>query len=228
MVVKFDINLHQRILNSLLIEILKGLDEKIAFKGGTCAALFYNLNRFSFDLDFDILEDLTSEEIDMVREALAKHGTIRDFYEKRYSIFFLLDYGKYYPNIKIEFNKRVWENNNYKMIWFLGIRMKIVDEATIFTNKLVALTTRRETVGRDLFDAYYFLKQRFPINENLIRERTDKSLKDYLQFLISFIKKNYTERNILQGLGEVLNPQQKEWAKKNLIPETVKEIKSLI
>jgi len=83
MVVKFDINLHQRILNSLLIEIFKKLNGKIGFKGGSCAALFYNLNRFSLDLDFDILEKLTSKEIDMVREMLSKYGTIRDFYEKK-------------------------------------------------------------------------------------------------------------------------------------------------
>jgi len=148
--------------------------------------------------------------------------------KKKFSIFFLLDCGKYYPNVKIEFNKRIWKNNRYKIIWFLGVRMKIADEATIFTNKLVALTTRRETVSRDLFDVYYFLKQKFPIDENLIKERTKKGLKEYLRFLISFIKKNYTEKNILQGLGEVLESQQKEWVKKNLIQETIKALEKLI
>lgn len=228
MVSKFDLNLHRRILITLLVEIFKKLNDKIAFKGGTCAYLFYNLNRFSFDLDFDILEELSGRDIDSIKEVLFKNGKIKNFYQKQFTIFFLLDYGKYYPNVKIEFNKRIWRQNKYKTIWFMGVRMKIVDEATLLTNKLVTLFDRKETVGRDLFDAYYFLNFNFPINEKLIQERTKKSKKEYLKFLIKFIQKNYTPRNILQGLGEVIDEKQKIWAKRELIPATLKEIKRAI
>lgn len=228
MVVKFDLNLHKRILTTLLIEIFKKLNEKIALKGGTCGSLFYNLNRFSFDLDFDILKELTKEDIEKIKEVLSKNGRIRDFYQKQFTIFFLLDYGKYYPKIKIEFNKRIWQQNKYKTVWFLGQRMKIVDEATFLTNKLVALSDRKIAVPRDLFDVYYFLSLNFPINENLIKERTKKTKKEYLQFLIKFIQKKYNPKNILQGLGETLDEKQKTWAKNNLIPETIKEIKKAI
>ena len=99
MVSKFDLNLHKRILVTLLIEIFKKLDGKIAFKGGTCAYLFYNLNRFSFDLDFDILKELTAKDIDNIKEILSKNGRIKEFYQKQFTTFFLLDYGKYYPNV---------------------------------------------------------------------------------------------------------------------------------
>ena len=228
MVVKFDLNLHKRILTTLLVEIFKKLNGKIALKGGTCANFFYNLSRFSFDLDFDVLQELERKDLDFIREILSKNGKIANFYQKKFTIFFLFDYGKYYPKIKIEFNKRIWKNNRYKTIWFLGVRMKIVDEATLLTNKLVALTERKTAVSRDLFDTYYFLKLNFPINEKLIRERTGMGKKEYLKFLLEFIPKTFTSKNILQGLGEVLDKKEKEWVKKELISATVNEIKKLL
>lgn len=228
MPVKFDLNLHKRILVTLLVEIFKKLNGKIAFKGGTCAYLFYNLNRFSFDLDFDILEELTTEDIDNIKEVLSENGRIREFYQKRFTIFFLLDYGEHYPNLKIEFNKRIWKQNKYKEVWFMGQRMKVVDKATLLTNKLVALSERKTTVPRDLFDTYYFLNLNFPINENLIKERTKKSRREYLKYLIRFIPKNFTPRNILQGLGEVLDVRQKVWVKRHLVSEVIKKIREKI
>lgn len=56
------------------------------------------------------------------------------------------------------------------------------DESTILTNKLVGLSDRRMPVARDPFGAYYLLKFGFKTNE----------------------------KNILHGLGEVLEQKQKE------------------
>lgn len=221
----FDENLHRRFLVTLLVEIFKKVNSKIAFKGGTCAALFYNLNRFSFDLDFDILEVFTHDDIDVLKNIFSKEGTIKDFYDKFHTVFFLFDYGKYYPNIKIEFNKRIWNSNNYKTVWFMGVKMKIINEATLLTNKLVALSDRKEPVSRDLFDSYYFLNLRFPVNEALIKERTGKTKKEYLKFLIPFIQEHYNQKNILQGLGQSLDEDQKRWARESLISETIGLIK---
>jgi hypothetical protein len=105
--------------------------------------------------------------------------------------------------------------------------MKIADESTILTNKLVALSDRRMPVARDLFDAYYFLKLGFKMNEKLIMERTGKTLEEYIEFLVPFVERTYNEKNILHGLGEVLEEKQKEWVKKELIQEMVKELKKL-
>lgn len=222
----FDENLHRRFLVTLLVEIAKKLNGKIAFKGGTCAVLFYDLHRFSFDLDFDILEEFTRDDIDILKNILARDGTIKDFYDKFHTIFFLFDYGKGYPNIKVELNKRVWNNNRYKTVWFMGVRMKIADEGTLITNKLIALSDRKTPVPRDLFDAYYFLNLKFPINEALINERTGKTKKEYLEFLPAFIKENYNSKNILQGLGQSLDENLKCWAKEHLIEETIKLVKN--
>jgi predicted nucleotidyltransferase component of viral defense system len=63
----------------------------LGFKGGTAAYLFYGLERFSTDLDFDLLssdkEDFIFETINNI---LARYGTIKKARKKRYNIFFLL------------------------------------------------------------------------------------------------------------------------------------------
>lgn len=224
----FDREIHKRYLSLLLTAIAKTFPEKIAFKGGTCAALFYNLPRFSFDLDFDLLYMFSSSNISELKELLSQHGEIKDFYDKKYTLFFLFDYGKGYPKIKIELNKRVWKNNVYKPAWFLGIALSIAEEATLLTNKIVALTERRSPAARDLYDSWYFLKADYPLRDALIQERTGKSKQGYLKLAVSFIKKNYTSRNVLQGLGETLNDKQKIWAKAHLINEAVIEIEKRI
>lgn len=109
----------------------------------------------------------------------------------------------------------------------MGVRMKIVSNDTLVTNKLVALSDRKAPVSRDLFDTYYLLNLKFPINEALIKERTGKTKKEYFEFLLSFIKRNYNQKNILQGLGQSLNEDQKRWAKQHLIEETMRLIENL-
>jgi len=215
---------HRQILIKILIDIFKEFDGKIGFKGGTCASLFYDLPRISLDLDFDLLTPLEKRDFEVIRAILAERGRILDFREKRFTFFFLLNYESGAPNIKIELNRRVWKNNTYTPVWFLGVEMRIADEATILTNKLVALTDRKAPVARDLFDANYFLKLGYALNENLILERTAQTAKEYLVSLIPFIKKTFTERNILHGLGEVLEEKQKNWVRKELLRDTIQEI----
>lgn len=220
--------MHRRYLSALLADIAKAAQDKIAFKGGTCASFFYQLPRFSFDLDFDILKDFQSEDRSLIAEILSRHGTIKESYDKKHTLFYLFDYGKGYPNIKIEMNKRVWKSNHYKLEWFMGIELLIPDESSLFTNKIIALTDRRSPVARDLFDTWYFLQAGYALNDALVLERTGKDTPTYLESAVKFIEKNYTPRNVLQGLGEALDEKQKVWAKTHLITLTVQEIKKRI
>jgi len=96
---------------------------------------------------------------------------------------------------------------------------------SIFTNKLVALSERKQlqnkVASRDLYDVYFFFKHHFPLNERIIKERTGKNLKEYLNFLLDFIPKHFNQENILRGLGELVDEKQKYWIKKNLLSETL-------
>jgi predicted nucleotidyltransferase component of viral defense system len=223
----FNQEYHKQILIKILVDIFKEFGGRLGFKGGTCAYLFYELPRISLDLDFDLLSPFEKKDMDALKAIFTKKGMIKDFKNKRFTVFFLLSYAKDAPNIKVEFNKRIWENSAYKTVWFLGVEMRIADESTVLTNKLVALSDRRMPVARDLFDGYYLLKLGFKLNERLIMERTGKTLEDYIEFLIPFIERTYNRRNILHGLGDVLENKQKDWVRKELIQEIVKELRQL-
>jgi predicted nucleotidyltransferase component of viral defense system len=223
-------SVNRQVLVKILLDTFKsaGISGKLAFKGGTCAYLFYDLPRMSLDLDFDLLSPFGKHEPDMLRAVFSRHAAIRESRDKQFTAFFLLDYEKGAPNIKVEINKRIWRSNVYKTVWFLGVNMKIADEQTVATNKIIALSDRISPVSRDLFDAYYFLKLGFKLNEKLIHERTGKSMSEYLTYLGTFVDRTYTARNILQGLGEVLEEKQKQWVKGALIHEFKDEITKLL
>ena len=217
----FDRNTHGRYLTALLTGIIKAVPEKTAFKGGTCATLFYDLPRFSFDLDFDIIRPFGKSDTDAIKEVLSSNGRVADEADKKHTLLYEFDYGKGATKIKIEFNKRVWKNNRYKNEWFMGVPILLADEITVATNKLVALSDRKSAVVRDLFDAWYFLSHGFMLNEKLLIERTGKGTDEYCAFLVKFIKKTFSRRNVLQGLGEALDDKQKAWAREHLIDETI-------
>ncbi len=50
---------HEQILKSILKDIYLNpyLQANLAFKGGTCLYMFYGLERFSIDLDFNLLSN---------------------------------------------------------------------------------------------------------------------------------------------------------------------------
>ena len=93
------------------------------------------------------------------------------------------------------------------------------EKSTIFANKLVAVTNRKQIVNRDLYDIYFFFKNMFPINEGVILERTGKSLKQYLVYLLKFLETNISKKSLLEGLGEVLDNKQKAFVKEKLLDE---------
>ncbi len=134
-------------------------------------------------------------------------------------------------SIKIEINKRIWKSNKYESINLLWQTMNVMSLYSIIWNKLVALTDRTNPVNRDLYDVNFFLKN-YDINnqniEDLVMERTNKSLSDYMKFIIDFIPKNYSERTILWWLWDVIDEKSKQRLKVKLIPETIELIKSKI
>ena len=146
---------------NILIRILKDIytDTTIGpflgFKGGTAALLLYNLDRNSVDLDFDLL-DLSREEqvFEQVKKILEGYGTIKDFSNKKFTLFFRLSYTENHQNIKVEINKRDF-GSRYEVKSPFGISMKVMVKEDIAANKMVAMTERE--ANRDIFDTYFFV-----------------------------------------------------------------------
>lgn len=217
-----DIKTHRLLMIKILKNIYSNfkLSSILGFKGGTALYLFYELPRFSVDLDFNLI-DLAQKDFvyNEIKKIVKKYGKIKDDYIKMNTIFFLLSYGEDARNIKIEISL-VQFSNEYELKQYLGIPVLIMKKEYMAANKLVALTERKGMANRDIFDIYFFLKAGWSINEEIIQERTGMTLKDYIPKCISFIEKS-DKKHILHGLGEILDLKMKAWVKSKLIPETI-------
>ena len=90
----------------------------------------------------------------------------------------------------------------------------------IFANKLVALNDRKKPANRDIFDAWYMLKNNWDINWELIEKRTGLEEKKYIKKSIKLLE-NWQLSSVLQGLGELIDNKTKDWVKKNLLKDTI-------
>lgn len=210
----------------IMVQILKDIYQNIlispflGFKGGTACYLFYGLDRYSVDLDFDLLKpDLKKAVYQEIKKIIKKHAIIKEQYIKKNTIFFLLSYGEKEHNIKIEISTRNLKNH-YQILNYLGISMLVMDKKDIFANKLIALTKRKKSANRDVFDLYYFFSKHWGINEDIIKLWTNNSLKKYLKNCIQYVER-IDNRQILQGLGEIIDGKQKAWVKEKLKEEVL-------
>ncbi len=214
---------HQLIMARILKDIYGDVEisSSLGFKGGTAAYFFHNLPRFSVDLDFDLLNSSSDKELifSKIENILKKYGTIKEKRIKRWTIFFLLSYGDEDHNIKVEISTRS-HNNQYEMKEYLGISMLTAKKETLFAGKLIALTGRKNIAMRDVYDIYFFAKNNWDIDGEIIKFWTGGNIKECLDKSVKALEK-IGEREILQGLGEVLEEKEKEWVRNNLKKETI-------
>ena len=225
---------HQLIMGQILKDIYTNISisSLLGFKGGTCAYFFYDLPRFSVDLDFDLLEVNEKNQklvFEKIVAILDKHGEVKDQYIKRFTVFALLSYGDDDHNIKVEINVRKLVKNiqdHYEMKEYLGISMLVAKKDYLFASKLSALTLRNETAMRDIYDIHYFAKSNWDINAEVIEERTGKTTKEYLADCIAFIEKA-KDNQMLQGLGELVDSEkEKAWIRTHLKADSLFMLKN--
>lgn len=222
-------NTHRSILLRILKEIFTdtSLGPLLGFKGGTAAHFFYTLSRFSLDLDFDLLDETKEDYVfKQVEQIVKDFGKIKESRKKRFSLFFLLSYQGEAPNIKIEINRRMF-GSRYELKSYLGISMLVMVREDMFAHKLVAMFERMGKANRDIFDVWFFFKNNWPINKEIIEKRTGMAFRDFLQKCIDSLEK-MPDRGILAGMGELLDEKQKIWAKANLKKDTIFLFKLLL
>jgi predicted nucleotidyltransferase component of viral defense system len=212
-----------------IIKILKDvyvdgtLGPILGFKGGTAAYLFYGLPRFSVDLDFDLLDPEKEDPVfEGINKILEGYGTVKQAERKRFNLLYVLAYDQKVPgaqNIKVEINRRQF-GSRYEVRPYLGISMKVMAQEDMFAHKFCALYERIGKTNRDIFDVWYFLQNEWPVNRAIVESRTHMSFKKFLQTCTKALEK-MTDRNILSGIGELLDARQKEWAKGKLRQETI-------
>jgi predicted nucleotidyltransferase component of viral defense system len=218
---------HKKQLITLFLNILdnRNLSTNLGFKGGTALYLFYDLDRFSTDLDFNMVEDsLDPKEMTLEIE---KSLRLIEYREKRFTHFWLCSYQKGQHKIKVEVNKREFSNDSYTIKDFRGYSCRVLDKGSMFAHKLCAITERKVLQNRDLYDSWFMFSNDFPINEKIVEERLDKSVSEYCEDIVKVIDTLPDSYNILNGLGSVLNKSKRGWVKRDLLKELRKYLVSI-
>lgn len=217
-----NINKHKFFLTQILKDIYSDIElaNCLGFKGGTALMFFYDLPRFSVDLDFNLL-DLAKEKTvyEKVRKILLKYGKIFDEAMKFYGPIIVLDYGVGERKLKIEISNRQW-NNHYERKNLLGINMQVMVTPDMFAHKLCALLDRGELTNRDIFDSWFFMQKQTPINKEIVETRMEMPLADYIQKCIDHLE-SMSDRGILNGLGELMDEDMKKFVRAKLRTETI-------
>ena len=176
----------------LLFELSSAFSKNLIFKGGTALSMFYNLNRFSEDLDFTYLKEKDrATTVNIIQTAFKR---INDLYQlgaiKRRGTNTSLDieihikgplYSKRKTEQSIEINLSMREeiilppstltlSPIYSDIpTFL---INVMDIKEILAEKVRALLTRKEIKARDVYDIYHLLKNRHvEANNTLINQK---------------------------------------------------------
>lgn len=206
----------------ILRDIYSDLDlaNYLGFKGGTALMFFYNLPRFSVDLDFNLLNpDKEKEVFEKVRKILLKYGKIDDEAQKFFGPILVLNYEKGERKLKVEISNRQYENR-YEIKTFMGINMQILSQPDMFAHKLCAVLDRTELTNRDIFDCWFFMENRMPINKQLLENRMGMPFADYIQKCIDALS-NLQNKNLLNGIGDLVDEKMKHFIRTKLCNETI-------
>ena len=220
-----DLNKHKVIMLQILRDIYSDLElaNNLGFKGGTALMFFYNLPRFSVDLDFDLIcPDKEKETViyQKIRDILLKYGTIEDEAQKFFGPVVVLNYGKGERKLKVEISNRR-QANQYEVKTFMGINMLVMTLADMFANKLCTILDRNELTNRDIFDCWFFMENRTPVNKNIVESRMKMPYPDYMQNCIDALN-SLSGKSLLNGIGDLIEDNKmKTFIRNKLRNETI-------
>jgi predicted nucleotidyltransferase component of viral defense system len=218
----FDYPKHKAVLLRILKDIYSdtSLAPFLGFKGGTAALMFYGLNRYSVDLDFDLLDESREAEVfERIRGILASHGTVTDSHIKKFNLLNVVSYAPAAQKIKVEVNRRNF-GSRYELKTLLGISMLVMTPADMYAHKLMAMHERVGKTSRDVFDVHFFEKSGWDINKTIVEQRSGLPFREALVRCVEQLDR-MDNKHILDGLGELLTEPQKDWARSKLKEETI-------
>ena len=220
---------HQNILLQILKDIYSdtSIAHCLGFKGGTAAMLFYDLPRKSVDLDFDSLDEAKENDVfNKINKIAGEYGKITSSYMQNSTLKNVISYNSKAQNIKIEVNRRQF-GSKYELKTFLGVSMQVMVREDMFAHKLMAMYERIGKTSRDIFDVWYFAKNDWPINKEIVESRSQMEYSKLLEKCIEKLE-NMDNKHILDGLGELLNESQKDSVRAKLRNDAIFFLKLMI
>ena len=225
-----DSAIHKAWLYRLLMAIADNplLSKELRFKGGTCAAMRSLLDRFSVDLDFDLIQakqnQAVQQHLETVFDRLGLKIKDKSSLVPQYFLKYDTTEGKR-NTIKLEALFPVPASNDYEPVRLLEIDRILFCQTreTMVANKMVALLDRyekhRSIAARDLYDIHYFLLHGYRYKSEIIEERRQQPLPRFLEHMIQFVEDKITNTIINQDLNYLLPPEQFQRIRKILKQE---------
>lgn len=208
--------------------------EKAAFYGGTCLRIFYDLERFSEDMDFSLLVSdsdfsltnyfeaiknefrLCGREILLEKKQKNIHSHIESAFLKDDTMVYNLSFTtEKQLKIKIEVDKNPplgfrTEYNLRMLPYSFMVRCFVLSD--LFAGKMHALTFRKwnnRVKGRDWFDFEWYIRNNTPLHFDHLKERIAQSQP---------INNDYSKEEFLQMLHEKIENVNISMIKQDIIP----------
>jgi predicted nucleotidyltransferase component of viral defense system len=223
---------------------LSAFNDSLSFMGGTCLRFAYGIDRFSEDLDFDLMkeEGFNVEELMTdIKKRLELQGFQVDARTKTteniHIVFFrfknvLREFGlnvqgseKILIKFEIDFNpyKNIRTETKFSDSFNERFPMRVNSLETLFAQKVVAIVFRPYQKGRDFYDLVWFLSQKdIEPNYEIFKER--KLTINNRQKLIEFLQEQAKKSDLEQAAKDVerflFYPEQAKWILK--LPEYLK------
>ena len=204
-----------QVRENVLIEVVQALAKSragswIAFKGGTALKLFYDLPRYSEDIDYDALPGSSPEELFGIVQGLCekKGWETTDSARKYHTILVELRFKGPDRNfhIKIEVSTREKELRT-AILPLRGVPIVTLEPSFLMTEKLLTFLDRQ--AGRDIFDTWFILNGAFPLDEAMIA-RAFESRSAFFQALLKTVRKAQPKK-ILRDTGKLLSEDHRKW-----------------
>ncbi|MBI5411566.1 nucleotidyl transferase AbiEii/AbiGii toxin family protein [Candidatus Peregrinibacteria bacterium] len=215
--------------DTFLVQVLR-------FKGGTCAAMRNLINRFSVDLDFDLIDAEKRPEAAKRLEGIFKKLGLIVKEKSQHTLQYFLKYDNQPKERAILKWDAVFpcpQSNDYEPIRLIDIDRVLYCQTvpTMFANKLVSVMNRFEKhgslAGRDLFDIHAFFLGAHSFKNEIIQERTGREAKIFIPELAQFIQKQFTQTVIDQDLNALLDCTAFQRIRKVLKQEVIMFLKAV-
>jgi predicted nucleotidyltransferase component of viral defense system len=198
-----------------IIEVIQAVAKSdagshIAFKGGTALKLFYDLPRYSEDIDYDFLGKISPQRMmDILKYLVAKKKwEVTDDAVNYNTILLELRFAGPERNFRIKLEVSTREKELKTTIQSLrGVPVLTLEPSFLMTEKLITFVERK--AGRDIFDAWFILNNAYPLDENKLID-TFGGLTNFFKALLKAIQKADSKK-ILRDTGKLLSLDQRNW-----------------
>ncbi|MBI5416809.1 nucleotidyl transferase AbiEii/AbiGii toxin family protein [Candidatus Poribacteria bacterium] len=162
----------------------------LVFCGGTMMRLCFGLDRYSVDLDFWISKKIDIDKLFKdLKKYLSQFYTLKDAYDKKYTILFELKSPKFPRSLKIEIRKEIKKIKTESAIAYsknhnIQVFINVAALQEMMNAKIETFLQRKEI--RDVYDIEFLLKKGIKL------DAPKKILEELLKGIILLTKKDYT------------------------------------